>query len=103
MTTSEQAYARNINIILYIVRHNLLSLSGLGLVAVFCYLLAYIKFKLKDSGYANGSSFFHPRDWELPADYREVQSKHGWSPWPEFLIWPCLVAGIVILLFGLWR
>ena len=93
----------NVNIILYVVRHNLLLLSGLGLDAVFLLLLAYIKSKLKDSGYGTAPFFFHPGDWELPADYRAVQSKHGWSPWPEYLIWPCLVAGVVSLLVGLFR
>jgi hypothetical protein len=93
----------NVNIVLYVVRHNLLLLSGLGLVAVFLLLLAHIKSKLKDSGYGTASFFFHPGDWELPADYRAVQSKHGWSPWPEYLIWPCLVAGVVSLLVGLFR
>ena len=91
----------NANIVLYIVRHNSLLLLGLGLVAVFLLLLAYIKFKLKDSGYGTASLFFHPRDGELPADYLKVQSKHGWSPWPVYLIWPCLAAGVVSLLVGL--
>ena len=93
----------NVNIVLYVVRHNLLLLSGLGLVAVFLLLLAYIKSKQKDSGYGTAPFFFHPGDWELPADYRAVQSKHGWSPWPEYLIWPCLIAGVVSLLVGLFR
>ena len=65
----------NVNTLLYIVRHNPPLLLGLGLVAVFLLLLAYIKFKLKDSGYGTAPLFFHPRDWELPADYRAVQSK----------------------------
>ena len=93
----------NANTVFYIVRSNLFFLLGLGLVAVFLLLLAYIKFKLKHSGYGTAPLFFHPRDWELPADYRAVQSKQGWSPWPEFLIWPCLVAGVAILLIGLLR
>ncbi len=93
----------NANTVFYIVRNNLFFLLGLGLVAVFLLLLAYIKFKLKDSGYGTASLFFHPRDWELPANYLRVQSKHGWSPWPVYLIWPCLVAGVVSLLVGLWR
>ena len=93
----------NVNTVLYIVRNNLFFLLGLGLVAVFLLLLAYIKFKLKDSGYGTAPLFFHPRDWELPADYRAVQSKHGWSPWPVYLIWPCLVAGVASLLVGLLR
>jgi len=93
----------NANTVLYIVRNNLFFLLGLGLVAVFLLLLAYIKFKLKDSGYGTAPLFFHPRDWELPANYLRVQSKHGWSPWPEVLIWPCLVAGVASLLVGLLR
>jgi hypothetical protein len=91
----------NANTVLYIVRHNPLLLLGLGLVAVFLLLLAYIKFKLKDSEYGTAPLFFHPRDWELPTDYLKVQSKHGWSPWPAYLIWPCLAAGVVSLLVGL--
>jgi len=90
-----------INAALYIGRHN--SLLLLGLVAVFLLLLVYIKSTLKGSGYRTAPLFFRPRDWELSADYREIQSKHGWSPWPEFLIWPCLVAGVVSLLIGLLR
>jgi len=93
----------NVNTVLYIVRHNPPLLLGLGLVAVFLLLLAYIKFKLKDSGYGTAPLFFHPRDWELPADYRAVQSQHGWSPWPEVLLWPCLVAGVASRLVGLLR
>ena len=89
---------KNVNLI---VRHNSFLLLGSGLVVVFFLLLAYIKFKLKHSGCATAPLFFHPRDWELPANYLQGESKHGWSPWPEFLIWPCLVAGVLSSLVGL--
>jgi hypothetical protein len=93
----------NANTVLYMVRHNSLLLLGLGLVAMFLLLLTYIKFKLKNSGYGTAPFFFRARDWKLHADYRAVQSKRRWSPWPVHLIWPCLVAGVVSLLVGLLR
>jgi MFS superfamily sulfate permease-like transporter len=35
--------------------------------------------------------------------YLKVRSRHGWSPWPAYLLWPCLLAGVFSLVFGLFR
>jgi hypothetical protein len=32
-----------------------------------------------------------------------VRRKYGWSPWPVYCLWPCLVGGIVCLVLGLFR
>jgi hypothetical protein len=93
----------NINTIAYILRHDPLLTWGLWLVAASLQLVIHIKHKLKDLGYQSIHPFPHPADWELATHYLEVRSNYGWSPWPVYLMWPCLVVGVVTLLIGLFR
>lgn len=42
-------------------------------------------------------------NWTIPGEYLKVRRKYGWSPWPVYCLWPCLVGGIVCLVLGLFR
>jgi predicted benzoate:H+ symporter BenE len=41
--------------------------------------------------------------WTVPRAYLRAASKYGWSPWPAYAVWLCLVSGIVLLVAGLIR
>jgi hypothetical protein len=87
--------------ILYAVGQNPLLDLGLWLVSASLLLVSYIKHKMIELGYATVHLFPHPGDWELATHYLEIRSNHGWSPWPVYLMWPCLAAGVLMLLVGL--
>lgn len=40
---------------------------------------------------------------DTPTQYLKVCAKEGWSPWPIYLFLPCMLAGICLLVFGLFR
>ncbi len=91
----------HIHLLAYIVRHNPLLAWGLWLVGASVLLASHIKCKLIELGHKGIPLLPNPRDWELPTEYLEVRSRHGLSPWPVYLLWPCLGAGVVSLLVGL--
>lgn len=92
-----------INSIVYVLRHDPLLAWGLWLIAASLQLVSHIKYKMMDLGYQSVHPFPHPGDWELPTHYLEICSKYGWSSWPVYVMWPCLVVGVVTLLIGLFR
>ena len=93
--------AEHISLLAYIVRHNPLLSLGLWLVGASVLLASHIKCKLIELGHQAVPLLPNPRDRELPGEYLEVRSQHGLSPWPVYLMWPCLGAGVVTLLIGL--
>jgi hypothetical protein len=93
----------SVHAVLYMARHDPLAILGLLLVCTFAVLFTHVQFKMRAVGYKTYPAFARPYDWTLPAEYLKVRSKHGWSPWPVYLMWPCLVVGIIILVIGLFR
>jgi hypothetical protein len=84
--------------IAYMARHDPAAIVGLLLIAGAGVLFFRIQLKLIRAGYpmrANG--------WETPTHYLKVRAKHGWSPWPAYLLVPCFLLGIAALVFGLFR
>ena len=73
---------------------------GLALVASAVALFIYIELRMRDIGY-KPSPFTKPIKYHnLPFEYLRVRARRGWSPWPAYLIWPCLIVGLLLLVFG---
>ena len=85
------------------ILHNPVLAVGLWLCAASLLLVFEIKSKMMELEHETVHLFPHPADWELTAHYLEVRSRHGWSPWPVYLMWSCQVAGVLTLLVGLLR
>jgi len=41
--------------------------------------------------------------WTLPRAYLEARSRHGWSAWPAYAVWACVVSGSALLLASVAR
>lgn len=41
--------------------------------------------------------------WIVPQAYLKARLKHGWSPWPAYAVWGCLVSGLVLLVVGFFK
>jgi hypothetical protein len=77
-----------------------LEILGFALMGTFAVLFVHVQFKMREIGY---KIFTGPSDWILPAKYLKVRKQHGWSPWPVYLMWPCLIGGFAFLVIGLFR
>ena len=89
------------HIISYMVRHDPLVVGGFVLMSTFSVLFVHVQFKMREIGYKTNPLFSRPSDWGLPTKYLTVRKEHGWSPWPVYLMLPCLLLGFVALVVGL--
>ena len=64
---------------------------------------AAMQLKMQKVGYKAYDVFLSPPKWRLPAEYLRILKQWGWSPWPAYSIWPCLLAGIVLLIVSVSR
>jgi hypothetical protein len=87
----------------YIVRHDPAVVVGLALIATASTLFFHMTLKLSRVGFKSYVVFTLASNWAVPGEYLKVRGKYGWSPWPGYFLWPCLAAGIVCLVFGLFR
>lgn len=91
----------NLRMVAYMLRHNPAPVFGFILIGAFTVLFAHIQFKMREVGYQTYPLFARPRDYRLPIEYLRVRAKYGWLPWPAYLAWPCLAAGIILLVVGI--
>lgn len=82
-------------------RQNPMVVLGFALLGTFLVLFIHVWLKMWSVGYKPYPMFSHPSDWGLPAKYLKIRSQHGWSPWPVYLLWPCLFLGIGSLILAL--
>jgi len=87
--------------IIEMFRHDPAVVLGFFLIGSGAVLFVHIQFKMRAVGYDTFPLISTPKDWGLPFEYLKIRGKHGWSPWPAYLVWPCYVAGTALLLFGL--
>jgi hypothetical protein len=85
------------------LRHDPAAVLGFVLIGVSGVFLLHIQFKMREVGWKTNPVFSRPQDWGWPVEYLKIRKKHGWSAWAAYLVWPCLIAGIVLLVFGLTR
>lgn len=97
----------SVDYVVFIVLNNPIPSVGIWLLAVSLFLVCHVKTKmtaaLDDEAVDTVHPFPHPTDWELSAHYLALRSKYGWSPWPVYLMWPCQVSAVLLLLVGLLR
>jgi hypothetical protein len=72
--------------------------AGVACLACFAIIHYYLYLRLRDTGY--NKSIFDFLLVEVPVDYLRLRTKYGWSPWPAYLLWPALVAGLVLFVIG---
>jgi hypothetical protein len=84
-------------------RHDPAAILGFLLIGAFAVLFFRVQSKMQKAGYKTYEVFVSSRKWGLPADYLRIRKQQGWSPWPVYLMWPCLLAGITLLVVGLLR
>jgi hypothetical protein len=97
----------NLKMFLYMVRHDPAVVVGLALIGAASTLFFHVTLKLSRVGFRSYVVFKPPlvfaSNWAIPGEYLKVRRKYGWSPWPVYCLWPCLVGGIVCLVFGSFR
>ncbi len=89
--------------VLYMIRHDPLAIIGLLLIGASGILRFRMYSKLESLGVKV------PRTISLPLTYHFWLSQTyllharagSWSPWPAYLMWLCLAAGILLLVLGL--
>lgn len=87
---------QNWHTIVQMAGHDPATVSGFLLIGASSVFFFHIVMKLSKAGHsisANGLG--------VPFAYLKVRANHGWSPWPAYLSWLSLIAGIALLVFGL--
>ena len=92
----------------YLARHDPAAIGGLFLIGCSSALFIHIQLKMIRAGYKTSYTFFglkpfRANGWDTPAQYLKIRSKHSWSPWPAYLLFPCTIIGIGLLVFGLFH
>lgn len=92
------------NEIISFVKRNPLPVLGLLLFGVSGLLLFRLHRKLQEIG-DKSYALKIPSDiaWTVPQAYLKARLKQGWSPWPAYAGWGCLVSGLVLSVVGLFR
>jgi hypothetical protein len=82
-------------------------ISGLLFIGISAILFFHIQLMMTRAGYKTSYAFFKnpwtTNGWDTPTEYLKIRAKHGWSPWPAYLVFPCMLAGIGLLVYGLFR
>jgi hypothetical protein len=74
---------------------------GIFFLAASAILHYYIYLRLRDAGHNKDIANFLLV--EVPVDYWRLRAKYEWSPWPAILVWPALIAGLVLFVLGVFR
>jgi hypothetical protein len=92
----------------YMAKHDPAAVVGWALIGCSSVLYIHVELKMVRAGYkssldvlrgplsSKGAFHTFPR-------YLKVCGKQCWSPWPVYLFLPCMLAGIGLLVFGLFR
>jgi len=89
--------------IVEMTRHDPLVILGFLLIGAFVVLFFHVQFKMQEAGHKAYDVFVSSRKYAMPTEYLRIRKQHGWSPWPAYLIWPCLLLGIAVLVIGVYR
>jgi hypothetical protein len=91
----------------YMVRHDPEVVAGLLLIGGSSVLYIHVQLKMVRAGYKTSFDVLRgplsAKGLDTPTQYLKVRAKHGWSPWPIYMFVPCLLGGIGLLVFGLFR
>jgi hypothetical protein len=93
--------------IAYMAREDPAAIAGVLLIGISGVLFIHIQLKMLRAGYKTSFTstrmLFIARGWDTPGQYLKICEKHGWSPWPTYLLAPCILLGVTALIFGLFR
>ncbi len=89
--------------VVYMAKHDPAVIVGFLLIGSASAMFMHIQFKMIRAGYKTSWGKLPANGWDTPFAYLRVRSKHGWSPWPAYLLWPCMIVGIVIFALGVFR
>jgi len=94
-----------IHALAYMAQHDPAVIAGLLLVGCSSALYFHVQLTMLRAGYIRPKDFLGgPQSgWDTSAKYLKACGNRAWSPWPVFLTVPCLLAGIGLLVFGLFR
>jgi hypothetical protein len=91
----------------YMAEHDPAAIAGLLLIGSSSVLYFHIQLKMVKAGYKTSFDVLRgplsAKGWDTPKLYLKLRGKEGWSPWPVYLFLPCMLAGISLLVFGLFR
>lgn len=91
----------------YMVKHDPAVVAGFLLIGSSSLLYIHVQLKMVRAGYKTSLDVLRgplsAKGLATPAQYLKVHAKQGWSPWPVYLFLPCLLAGIGLLVLGLFR
>ncbi len=91
----------------YMVRHDPAVVAGLLLIGSSSVLYIHVQLKMVTAGYKTSFDVLRgplsAKGLDTPKQYLKARAKQGWSPWPIYLFLPCLLGGIGLLVFGLFR
>ncbi len=92
----------------YMARHDPAIIAGLMLIGGAVVLYTHIQLQMIRAGYKTSYAYLKrpvlaSNNWLTLVQYLKVRAKHGWSPWPVYLLGPCFVLGIIVLLLGFLR
>lgn len=97
----------NLKMFVYMAKQDPAVIAGFLLIGCSSVLFIHIQLKMMRAGYGTSYTFFGKpfsrNGWDTPSHYLKVRMKHDWSPWPAYLVFPCVFTGIGLLVFGLYR
>lgn len=91
----------------YMAKHDPAVVAGFLLIGSSSVLYFHVQLKMVRAGYKTSFDVLRgplsAKGLETSTQYLKVRAKHGWSPWPVYLFLPFLLAGMGLLVFGLFR
>ena len=91
----------------YMVKHDPAVVAGFLFIGCSAVLYIHVQLKMVRAGYKTSFDVLRGplsvKGLEMPTQYLKARAKQGWSPWPVYLFLQCLLAGIGLLVFGLFR
>jgi hypothetical protein len=95
-----------VNQVVLMIRHDPMVVIGFILIGASAVLVFRLHRRLLEVGHDTSHQFLRIPNtavWTVPYTYLKARSKHGWSAWPAYLLWLCVVSGIILLIAGLFR
>jgi len=89
------------HVIAHVIRHSPLPVLGFVLIGAGSVMWWLIQLAMTKGGYKTRMFQQIPNDVGLPVQYLKVSSRRGWSAWPAYLVWPCLILGALLLFIGI--
>ncbi|MGH9688644.1 MAG: hypothetical protein ACRD5K_16290 [Candidatus Acidiferrales bacterium] len=88
------------HVIVYVMRHDPLPVLGFLFLGASAVLFFHIQSAMAKAGHKVHFQGFI-LDIGLPGEYLKTRTRHGWAAWPAYVVWPCLILGILLLIGGL--